>query len=303
MTDPIREALEGELQHAGSRGISGEHQIIAAPQGVSNSLAVPDYMQDLETGFDDFDDYIKPTRLALLMGTSPAEAKALGQEGLIHTTPGLQVVWKPGDIPVTFIPLFIWTEFICWNPRGVKGLPAMRDRTFDRTTVLAQRCRSRNLKDREFVCPEAPTTPGKPPKMCKYQEHINVLITLVDHQMQGEPMMLSFSRSAFKAGVSFCNVINGRVTPMVGQLFTLKASGRSNDEGDWQGFDIASLVHHESNLVAIASPEWTAYANSQRQHIKHKFAQNMLVAQYSDEEQRQNNGPSEAEIIEGQKQF
>ena len=245
------------------------------PSSILANSDLPEYMQGADTGTELMGQYVSPPRVSLVQGLSPKELKEQFGEGAIYSSPGnVLISASSSDTPVRFVPIFFYPEFIEWNPRSAKI--AIRHRTFDSNSPLAARCRSFDKKVREYPCPEIPD------KIIRCQEHLNFVVMLLDHELTGIPMLLSFSRTGFRDGKSLIDLIRMRRAAMYGLIFDLSAGERKNDEGAWYGFDIRSAISADG-MTAYVDQDWFAYLQQQHEEFRANYESGLMQAEYGDE--------------------
>lgn len=204
---------------------------------------LPAFMQDVtDFGIDDLKQYIVPPRLKVVQRISGAPFDDLFNPGDVVACPQLVLVspvikndnGKPTDQgePFHFVPLYFFVEWCLWNPLEMKGsLPSIRARTTDPNSDMV--IKSRDSKLWELPCPE------NPEYKCRYVEHLNFLILLInEHELAGTPMVMSFSRAEHRAGTNFAALIKMRKAPIFGCQFQARAGFRSNNKGNWYGVDV-----------------------------------------------------------------
>lgn len=251
---------------------------VAMPGAISATL--PDYMKNEPTGTELIGQYVTPPRIAIVQPLSDAEVKKAYGETACYASPSNELIlpaWvdtNPAPV-VRFVPIFFFPEFIEWNPRGVQGLNAIRSRTTDPKSELAQKCKSFETGIRNYPCPE------KPEKLIRCQEHLNFVIMLLDHSLTGIPMMMSFSRTGHKDGRKLCDTIRMRRAPMYGLIFDLSIGPRSNDEGAWYGFDVRGTIA-ENGMSAFVDEEWFNYLKVMHLQMVKDYELGMLQAQYEE---------------------
>jgi hypothetical protein len=141
-----------------------------------------------------------------------------------------------GEPPYFYLtPLLFFPEFIQWNPMQAKGsAPAIVDRSTDPNSRIAQRARSGNRTD---------PYPGNQQWFISYVEHLNFVCVLFDEagdQIGEKPIVISFARGEHKAGREFASLVKSRRKPIFGCRFKATVAKRSNEKGNWYGFDLTN---------------------------------------------------------------
>lgn len=204
-------------------------------------LALPDYIrQETELGIEDLKDFVVPPRMKVVQKQSDARLLEQFSAGDIIIVPNMQAVaalerdakGRPsGDpIPFKFTPLFFFPEWCTWNPLEMKAhLPSIRERSFDPKSIIAMK--ARDQEKRIESCPE------NAQYKIRHTEHMNFLIMLTDHELSGQPIVMSFSRAEHAAGRRLASLIKMRKAPIYSCIFEGRAAPRSNNMGDWWGID------------------------------------------------------------------
>jgi hypothetical protein len=210
----------------------------------NTDLAMPDYLrQEQNLGTQDLNDYIVPPRMKVVQKQSDDKLLSSFGAGDIIIVPNMQAVaalerdtkGRPtGDAPgFKFVPLFFFPEWCTWNPIEMKGnLLAIRERTLDPKSRLAML--ARDADHRVASCPENANY------KIKHVEHLNFLVMLVDHELSGQPIVMSFARAEHAAGRRLASLIKMRKAPIFGCVFEGHSAQRSNQQGDWWGVDVTN---------------------------------------------------------------
>jgi hypothetical protein len=150
-----------------------------------------------------------------------------------------------------FTPVFQYPEWIAWNPIETKGtIPAIKERTTDAKSELAQKCRDAQRRNEPFLGADGRqvTKDGKP-LFVKNLEHLNfVVIAEPPFVLAGTPLTLSFSSGDHKYGSGFSTLIfarnpmgtpKGRLAPPWSMRFAAYGGRqRQNAQGSWFGLDV-----------------------------------------------------------------
>ena len=127
---------------------------IVPKRDISGLPAVPEYLRvDHDDTIDQLKEYVRPPRIKVVQALSDTElVDDFGVGSVVLLPQGLCVMEmkfdekarpKPDQVePMLFTPLFFFAEFVCWNPRDLKGsVNAIRDRSFDPNSDVAMRAR------------------------------------------------------------------------------------------------------------------------------------------------------------------
>jgi hypothetical protein len=210
----------------------------------AGALALPEFMQGVDTGTSELESYIVPPRLKVVQATS--------DEALLDAFDPGTVIAQPQDIqiagmidrkagkPFHFVPIYFFAEWIAWNPLKTKGtLPAIRERTFDADSPLAAKCKNPKLW-LEGCNEAAPNEDGTKQKI-RNCEHLNYICLLLNNpELEGIPVVMSFVRGEHKAGTRFAGLIKMRRAPLFGCQFQAAVGYRTNIAGQWHGYDVCN---------------------------------------------------------------
>ena len=207
----------------------------------NNVPAIPDYMSDAPTGMDELKHFVIPPRMKIVQ--KQAGEKLLEQFGVgdVILTPHMIAVREmgrnpkgqpTGDIePFLVVPLFFYPEWCTWNPISSRGqLPSIRERSCDPTSVLARKSRDSKLRYEKHPDLDGEAT-------MRHVEHLNFVVYLIDHELGGQPIVMSFSRGEHGTGQRWASLIRARKAPIYGGVYTMGVSMRPGAKGDWWGFD------------------------------------------------------------------
>lgn len=258
---------------------------LAAPMPASlmEAANIPEYMRGAPTGTEDMREYVRPPFISIVQAMSPSEVKKAHGESACYASGSNALIlpaWKDGEpLPVVrFVPVFMYREYIEWNPRAHKDM--VRSRSIDPNSALAAKCRSFEKGVRSYPCPEMPADPRN---VVKCQEHLNFVVMLLGHELT-MPMLLSFSAGKHKDGRNFINLITMRQAPMYGLMFDMSIGQRKNDNNDqYYSFDIQSTIT-EDGRTAFVDKEWFDYLKGQHLEMKTAFESQTLQAVYEPEE-------------------
>jgi hypothetical protein len=186
---------------------------------------IPEYLKDKEVlGLATINKVVAPPALVIVQAMSQKLLDAGFKQGDLVLLPAQELA--PDTISV--IPLFFYTEFAIVNPRDMKDLPMIRERSFDEKSEIAQRCRDLE----EFPCPE------NEKYMCRYQATMTFVVWCEELQ---QVATLRFSRSEYKTGRIFASKIKARRRSIFASRYTLQVGIHKNDKGRWNGFDFKQV--------------------------------------------------------------
>ncbi len=198
------------------------------------------------------DEYRILPRIKIVQSMTNNELKKKFGEGSLIVRPGDALVWKDGDDPVKFVPLFFCVEFAKWADLRDNTSLAIVERSYDPTSDVAKCAKSNDDRYEEY--PDQGKKKEADRLKFRYVEHLRFLgIIYGNHELSGQYASLSFERGEFKQGKNFISAIKMRkikVTmpdgtersvpaPLWAQVWEL--AGKFRDQGDkkWYGIDFA----------------------------------------------------------------
>lgn len=195
-----------------------------------------------DTSTQSMQEYRILPRFKVIQSLSDTTLRDEFKEGGVILTPGNISVAAP-KTPFLFAPMFFFTEFIKWNDRRDKSLPAIGERTFDKNSPLAVKCRNSESREEGY----GPTDKkGVHAFNARYCEHLNFAGVLYNPETGiagGIPGTLSFSRGEFMQGKNFVSAImmrkiGGKQAPLWSQVWQFQSVFREKG-GDkkWWGLD------------------------------------------------------------------
>lgn len=263
---------------------------VARPTAVINSN-LPDYMQGIaaeDYGLDLMKEYVRPPMLKIVQSMSPDALKdAFGEGAVIMSPSNICLLQKPSTspTPLRLVPLFMWPEAIAWNPRG-HNLPmfAMDKsnrpmRTTDVQSDLMRRARSMDKKLTEWQAEGAPVG-----EMVRLQEHLNFIVMVEGvPELEGIPVLLSFSRMQHKHGRSWINDIVTRRMPICSMYWHLNINPTKakNAKGSWWDWQIKPETL-ESGLISVVPAEWFAYYAELAKQFKKDWQDGLIQPDYDE---------------------
>lgn len=188
-------------------------------------------------------------RLNLVQPTSGRDFKTDFGEGSVIIPVSKTLVIKRGD-SVDLTPVMFFDEYVTWRDRDDKtGGAKIIARSFDRAGEIARKAGDANLRKEPYGEPQGP-------KQERFQmshtHHLNFPVVLMSGQFKGTLCVMSFSRSAFRTGMSFISAIKMRKiqvpgrppiqAPLWSTKWTLKVGDRKNEKGEWYGWDLTAAT-------------------------------------------------------------
>lgn len=221
------------------------------------AIAVPDFMAaDKGMGTEVLSQFVRPPYLKIVKNMSK-ETKKLFGEGSAVLMPNKQLIVEAGG-SFQFVPLFFFVEYCAMNPWQLKDtLPMVRERSFDRDSALARKCRG-GPKTWKEPCPEDPE--GK--LNISNREVLNFIVALKDVELVKQPVVMSFMGGEHKPGRLLSALIQGRNAPLFGCVFraTTALHQYAGDNEDW------GLNFENGDPAFVTDPE--EYAIYKESHLE-----------------------------------
>lgn len=250
---------------------------------------VPDHVRD-DAGQGSMSllkQYIVPPRIKIVQPQAKAPFSELFKEADLVVMPVMKRLWGGYDhqnqVPAFhFVPILFWPEWVSWNPYG-SNLPAIRDRSFSRTSEIA--LKARNPDTRQELCKEYPKHLDGKDAYVKHQEHLNYLILVLgDGEFADLPLIMSFSSGEHRAGTNFNALVQSRRTKsLYGCQFSATVRRRENKVGKWYGIDIDNPA--EGSGVDPFVMDRERYEQLGRLHTEYAsyMRDDLIQTQYDDE--------------------
>lgn len=249
-------------------------------------MTVPDYMQDSgKAGTEDLAQFFTPPRLKIVQKQSDSRLLELFQPGDAILTPNNLLVLSPPRNDkqkplldeargLLVLPLLFWPEWCTWNPMALKGQePAIVDRSLDPDSPIAHKARSPQLR--------VEAHPTIKDQQVRHVEHLNFLCLIEDvPEFAGMPVVLSFQRAGHRDGRNLCGLIQMRRAPIYGTHWELRVAVKSNQLGEWFGF--------EARPPQAPTRPWVdekTFREAEEMHRKYKeqLAQAKIRVEYEDD--------------------
>lgn len=260
-----------------------DSQELSIPTSQEIAEARPDFMSGAE-GTEELVQFIVPPRLKIVQPLSDAILRETFNPGDVIAQPqGLLVAEMPYDgtkatnqgTPFHFVPLFFYVEWCVWDDIKNKGTgKPVLERTLDPSSQIAAFAKNPNLWEQPH--------PENEKWKLRYVEHLNFVISLVNHPLAGQPMIVSFFRGEHKSGSNLALLARMRKAPLFGCQFEARCHFRSNSQGDWFGLDI---TNPSAGTVQPFVQSEQEFANNRQLHEQLKTAHesSLLRADYSED--------------------
>lgn len=218
-----------------------------------------------DTSLAGMDEYRVLPRMKVIQSMSDQVLKKQFGEGSIIVRPGDVRLWKDGDEPFLFVPLFFCVEFAKWADLKDKTSGMIVERSYDPTSEIAKKSRNR---DQRFE-PYDPAQTGKDAYNYRYVEHLRFYgLIYGEHPLKGQYVALSFERGEFNAGRNFISAVkmrkvritaeDGTATmvpvPLWSQVWGLRGAFRDRGDKKWYGIDF--VIPDESIIDPALSEEF-----------------------------------------------
>ncbi len=202
----------------------------------------PDFLaEEKKLGIEGIGEYIRPPMFKTIQPQSKGEFAEKFNKGDVILLPNMEVCFpvllneggkstEKGSV-FHFIPIFFFTEYCVWNPIEINAESAIRERTFDKNSVIAKKARN---KETWFeTCPEDNRY------KIRYCEHLNFfLIPTTPSIAEGQLVVQSFARGRYRDGAKLLQEIRTRDASIFGMQFEANTRFRKNAKGEWYGWDI-----------------------------------------------------------------
>src|SRR5688572_7085593 len=179
-------------------------------------------------------------RLDITQSNSPRDKKEKYGEGAIFI-PSTETKLADLRQKVDLVPVMFFDEFLQWGDRNDKAGPMIRDRSLDHASALAAKCGNAGKWYEKYG------DDGKGGQFeARNSHHMNfVCVVYGDHPLKGTIVVLSMHRSAYKKGEALVGAIRarriaGKQAPMWSTVWSVWSAAKSNDDGEWYGWDFES---------------------------------------------------------------
>ena len=198
---------------------------------VNPAELAPSWLNDVKIeGLEEIKQYVSPPWLKVVQKQSDDKLLEHHNVGDVILSPTNQHVCNNSE-QFAFVPIFFYTEYCTWNPISARGtLPAIRDRSFDSSSTIAEKARNSQLRFEVIDGQE-----------CRHVEHLNFIIIIQGtNACAGEPIIMSFARGEHFSGKNLCSLIKMRKASPFYCVFSAGLSIRSTPQGNWWGLDIVN---------------------------------------------------------------
>ncbi len=210
-----------------------------------SGIPLPDYMQDEKIlGTETLAEFVIPPRIKIVQKQASDDLlDKFGPGDVILTPTNVAIVSLPRDekgrsdedalAQFNFVPLFFYAEWATWNPIALKNTePMIRYRTTDPTDPIVAKSKNKSLRE-EII-------PGTDNLKMRHVEHLNYIVMLVDHELEGTPSLITFAKGEWLSGSKLASLIKMRQAALYGCVFTATVAQRTGILGSWYGLDIAN---------------------------------------------------------------
>jgi len=206
---------------------------------------LPSYLVEVteSSGLEEVKKNLVPSTIRIIQKMSSDALKAKFNEGEAVLLPeGVALASK--DVKVEIVPVFLYVEYVAWNPRATRGTePAIRAKTFDETSDLAKKCMNPDTYKEDH-----PNFPGDAKKQISNNKMLNFMVVILREDVPPMPALLSFSSTGMADGQAWCNLISARThtdkdgkpvqSPIFSGRYTMTIKDKQNQEGSWFGLAI-----------------------------------------------------------------
>lgn len=224
--------------------------------------SMPEYIEDADELTNALGAIIRPPTLRICQQLSKKLKEAGIPEGdiVLLTQASAESIGNMST-PLLVVPVFWFTEYLAMNPRKATTLARVRERTYDATSVLAQKCKNRI----EEACPELPT------EKIQYNETLTFIVYIVH---LGLAAAVSFMRGEYVYGSNFANLIKRRGVKVFAGCYELCSGKHQNRAGDeWYGFDARNPINGNPKWV---SQDLYEYLKNESRTLQEAFEKNSI---------------------------
>lgn len=184
--------------------------------------------------------FIVPNRLTIVQSQSTDLLEKGFTPGQVIAQP-LEMLVAENNTEFSIVPLYFFTEYIVWNPRGF-DLNAIAERTRDERSEIAQIARDPNRRNK-MPCldkhgHQLEDREGKL-QFYKYQEHLNFILCLPEVNPRAL-FVISFSRTQHRKGSGLCSHIQMRGASIYAGAYVCRVPSKleENAQGKWYGWQL-----------------------------------------------------------------
>jgi len=206
---------------------------------VQPEMKLPDFLGGQEVqGLEDLAQFVEPPILKVVQKQSSDDITSTFEAGdvIVLPTRSLIAPHEDGPNPFLFVPIFFFPEWCTWTPQELRGqVPAIIGRSHDRNGVIAVKSANPDTRyeDVEYE--------GRMIQV-RHVQHLNFMVTLYNHPLAGEPMIMSFARGEHRSGTRLASLIKARKAPIYACVFQAQVGTepRKNNKGSWFGLDVTN---------------------------------------------------------------
>lgn len=243
-----------------------------APAGVPAHLAGA---MEQDNSLSTLKEYRTVPRVKIIQGMTAQDLKDRFGEGSCILRPG-DVLFLDKQDSVKLVPIGMYVEYCKWSDLRDNESPAIMDRSFDKTSDIARRAASADLR---FETYEGEAGKNNP-KTYRYVEH-RIFICVVysdEHPLKGEVLAIDFSRGEFGAGTNFINGCVMRKVPLWSQIWECSPAFRDRGDKKWWGLDMNApsddpedsfIKEDEVDFFQELNSEWQDLIESKRVVVEH----------------------------------
>jgi len=241
---------------------------------VQPDLQVPDFLKGEEAaGVDMLKHFVEPPILKVVQKQSADDLVSMFETGDVIVLPTRSLVapyeGTDGPTPFLFVPIFFYPEWCTWTPMELRGqVPAIINRSSDRNGEIAMKAANPDARYEEVEYE------GRKVEV-RHVQHLNFIVTLYNHPLAGEPMIMSFARGEHRSGTRLASLIKTRKAPIYACVFQGQVckEPRKNNKGSWYGIDVSNPTEDISPWVTA---EEYAQLKAQYEEVSQVVAQGRM---------------------------
>lgn len=228
---------------------------------VDPDLTLPVYMSDEKpVGLEAVQEYVIPPRIKIVQKQADDALLERFNAGDVIVIPAEVIISKyekENPERFHFVPLFFYPEWATWSSIEVRNeVPMILERTLDSDSEIAKKSKSSKLRVEKMQYE------GREIEV-RHVEHLNFIISLYNHPLGVDAMVLSFNRGEHGSGMRFSSLIKLRGSSIYGGVYEGVIAKRTGPKGEWMGLNVSNPTIEGVNPW-VTQDEYAALA------IKHK---------------------------------
>jgi hypothetical protein len=196
-------------------------------------------------------------RVSVIQAMTASELKTKYGEGSLVLVSGEKALCKVGE-RVSLVPLLFFDEYISWNDRKDKASPMIEAKSFDPASLVGSKALDPKRWEEKYG--------AKNEFLRRNSHHLNfVCVVYGEHELQGMPVTLSYSRGGFRKGKALIDAIKmrriqGQQVPLYGCVFSFAPEVARDREG--HEYWVAGFRNPDAPASPWISPEHAPIAEA-----------------------------------------